>query len=191
MLFLKTNTTVLDRGISETVSKQRGTYDLLTERMLLWFDLRRVPPGGKIYKATLILPVTGPTGNGVEVKVGRVIPKWDPLQATWAERDPSQSREWAEPGGKEGTDYSPWVGAAASIPPGTSALTPVYVSFDVADHVRLALARNHKSVGWFVAGTARIGGVRNAQLPATPALSIKYSGAQAAAIGAGLMSGGA
>lgn len=191
MLFLKTNTLVLDRGISEATSKQRQTYDLASERMLLWVDLRAIAVDARVYQARLILSVTGPTGNGVEVKVGRIIPKWDPLQATWTERDPNMERAWSSPGGREGTDHSAWVGAAVSVPPGTTSLAPVYVSFDVSDHVRLALAKNHKSVGWFVSGTARVGGVRNAQLPATPALSIKYSGAQAAAFGAGLLSGGA
>ena len=187
MLFQRTNAVIIDRGISESDEKQRQSYDLPTERMLLWFSLPQFPRGVTIQEARLVLAVLGPLGMGVEVKIGRILTPWDPMLATWTLRTATQA--WAAPGGREGVDFEEFVGHAASVEPGTSAASPVALSFDVTRDLLRSQRQHGANPGWMIAGTARVGGCRNLQLRSSPALSVKYSGAQAA-VQAGLMPGG-
>jgi hypothetical protein len=167
MLFQRTNTVILDRGIAE------GDPQL--------------PRGVTIQEARLVLAVLGPIGDGVEVKIGRILQPWDPLVATWELRTATEA--WAQPGGREGTDFSPFVGHAASVLSGTTPASPVTMSFDVTQDLERSQRQHGATPGWLISGTARLGGVRNLQLRSSPALAVKYSGAQAA-IRAGLVSGG-
>lgn len=187
MLFVRNNTIIIDRGISPTAAKQRQSYDLASERVLLWIDLSRVPRDAAIYDARLIIPVIGPVGRGVDLRVGRIARAWDPLLASWTHR--TERDEWAQPGGLEGFDFTPWVATAAAVPAGTTTATPVHVAFDVTSDVQ-AFQRSGARPGWIIGGDARVGAARNVQLPSAPALAVKYSGDKTVAVLAGLTSGG-
>lgn len=186
-MFLRTNTQIIDRGISPAAAAQRQAYDLATEKMLLWFALPRLPSGVTIQDAKLVLAVVGPTGEGVELKIARILRNWDPAQATWMLRTPTHP--WSAPGGVERVDFSSWSGVAVSVPPGTNNQTPVHVSFDVTRDLILSQRQASSRPGWAVSGTARVGGVRNLQLVSSPGLAVKYSGAEAA-VPSGLAPGG-
>lgn len=188
MLFTRTNTVMIDRGIAPEQSKQRQSYALTVERMLLWVDLHDLPEGVTINAARLVLGVIGPVGAGTEVRIARILRQWDPMLATWDERMADVA--WGEPGGKDGVDFGPWSAAAVAVPSGTTPATPVAVAFDVTDDLRVSQRLRASRPGWVISGTARVGGVRNIQLPCSPALSVKYSGAKAAALQAGLTTGG-
>ena len=187
-MFLRTNAVIIDRGISPTAAAQRQSYDLTMERMLLWFELPLLHNKVMIQEASLVLAVTGPTGEGVELKIARILRNWDPARATWVLR--TATLPWSAPGGVERVDFTEWRAAAVSVVPGTTNAHPVHVSFDVKDDLFVSQRQGDARPGWIVSGAARVGGVRNLQLVSSPALAVKYSGAEAAVPMAGLAPGG-
>lgn len=126
--------------------KMGNTFLTFNYRSVLFFDLGHIPPGSRIYKASLYLTVKNHPRISADVKVHALIKPFMESYVTWYRR--AQGYSWTNPGG----DYYSTVIYSRSV--GVDAHKGSKLLFDVTPFVRGVVSGSKENYGFLLDSSA-------------------------------------